>query len=121
MDLRPVTMDTPSTPGAESSRPSDILVVDDDSRNLLAIDAALGDLGRLVKAKSGREALSHLLRQEFALILLDVNMPDLDGFETARLIRQRERSRHVPIIFITAYQQDTKQILEGYALGAVDF
>jgi len=103
--------------------PPDILVVDDDPGNLAAIEVALGDLGRnLVKASSGPEALRHLLAQDFALILLDVNMPNMDGFETARIIRERPRSRHVPIIFVTAYNRDdTELILRGYSLGAVDF
>src|SRR6185436_5361946 len=103
--------------------PPDILVVDDDPGNLAAIEVALGELGRnLVKAGSGEEALRHLLAQDFALILLDVNMPGMDGFETARAIRARPRSRHVPIIFVTAYnREDTDIILRGYSLGAVDF
>jgi signal transduction histidine kinase len=97
-------------------------VVDDDAGNLAAIEVALGDLGhRLVKARSGAEALRYLLVQDFALILLDVNMPGMDGFETARVIRGRERSRHVPIIFVTAYNRDDTDILTGYSLGAVDF
>lgn len=100
----------------------DILVVDDDPNNLVAIEVALGDLGaRLVKASSGTEALRHLLKQDFALILLDVQMPSMDGFETARLIRARDRSRHVPIIFITAHSHDDDAVLKGYDLGAVDF
>ncbi len=103
--------------------PPDILVVDDDPGNLAAIEVALGELGRnLVKARSGEEALRHLLAQDFALILLDVNMPGMDGFETARVVRERPRSRHVPIIFVTAYnREDTDLILRGYSLGAVDF
>ena len=103
--------------------PPDILVVDDDPGNLAAIEVALGELRRnLVKARSGEEALRHLLEQDFALILLDVNMPGMDGFETARIIRERPRSRHVPIIFVTAYnREDTDLILRGYSLGAVDF
>ncbi len=119
-------MTVPSThtrarePSARAS--FDILVVDDDAANLLAIEAALGELGsRLVKASSGAEALKRLLEQDFALILLDVRMEAMDGFETARLIRQRARSRHVPIIFVTAYGQSDARVLEGYELGAVDF
>jgi two-component system, sensor histidine kinase len=102
---------------------ADILVVDDDPGNLAAIEVALGDLGRnLVKARSGTEALRHLLNQDFALILLDVNMPGMDGFETAQAIRGRPRSRHTPIIFVTAYnREDGDLILRGYSLGAVDF
>src|SRR5690606_33415728 len=72
-------------------------------------------------ATSGPEALRRLLRQDFALILLDVHMPTMDGFETARLIRGRPRNRHVPIVFVTAYDQTDARVLEGYALGAVDF
>jgi signal transduction histidine kinase len=100
----------------------DILVVDDNPRNLLAIDAALGEFeGRIVKAKSGEDALRALLRQDFAVILLDVQMPGLDGFETARLIRTRERCRHTPIIFVTAFDQKRDDVLRGYELGAIDF
>ena len=110
-----------ATAEAESSA-TDILVVDDNARNLLAIDVALGDFaGQLVKAKSGEDALRALLRQDFALILLDVQMPGLDGFETARLIRSRDRCRHVPIIFVTAFDQKREEVLRGYELGAVDF
>ncbi len=116
----------PDEPAADAQGISpdafDILVVDDDAANLLAIEAALGDLGpRLVKARSGAEALKRLLEQDFALILLDVHMPGMDGFETARLIRSRKRNRYVPIIFVTAYGQSDTRVLEGYVLGAVDF
>src|ERR1700739_3808854 len=80
-----------------------ILVVDDRPEKLLALEAVLEDLGQtIVRAYSGREALRHVLEQEFAVILLDVNMPGMDGFETAAMIRQRKSSEHVPIIFITA-------------------
>ena len=100
----------------------DILVVDDDPANLLAIEVALGDLGRrLVKTSSGVEALRRLLTQRFALVLLDVQMPNMNGFETARLIRGRPSTKHLPIIFVTAYRRDNAEILEGYSLGAVDF
>lgn len=106
---------------ADDGEPRDILVIDDDPANLTAIEVALGDLGRrIVKARSGRQGLRHLLSQDFALILLDVQMPEMDGFETARLIRSRDRSAHVPIIFITAYERDD-DVLRGYRLGAVDF
>ena len=102
--------------------PSDILVVDDTPENLTAIEVALDELNyRLVKAQSGKEALRRLLKQDFALILLDVQMPGMTGFETARLIRARDRSRQVPIIFITAYDRDDEEVLEAYRLGAVDF
>ena len=104
-------------------RPSfDILVVDDNASNLLAIEAALSGLGlNLVTAQSGADALRWLLERDFALILLDIEMPSMDGYETARLIRGRLRTRHVPIIFVTAFSRDDREILEGYALGAVDF
>ena len=106
----------------QGTDPSDILVVDDDEKNLTAMEVALGDLaGRLVKVRSGEEALRHLLERDYAVILLDVQMPDMDGFETARLIRSRERSRHVPIIFVTAYSQNDQDIRQGYELGAVDY
>lgn len=98
-----------------------ILLVDDRPANLLALETILEDLGQeLVKANSGKEALRHLLTDEFAVILLDVNMPEMDGFETAALIRERERSRHTPILFITAHKDDEHQF-RGYYAGAVDF
>ncbi len=101
---------------------ADILVVDDNAANLVAIQAALGDFeSRVVRAQSGTEALGLLLERDFALILLDVKMPSMDGFETARMIRSRRRSRHTPIIFITAHGRDDQDILAAYQLGAVDF
>ncbi len=100
----------------------EILLVDDNPANLLAIEAALGDLALAVqRAHSGSEALRILLERDFALILLDVNMPSMDGFDTAKLIRERKRSRHTPIIFVTAYSRDDRQVLAAYELGAVDF
>ena len=98
-----------------------ILLVDDRPEKLLALEAVLEDLGQvIVRAYSGREALRHVLNEEFAVILLDVNMPGMDGFETAQLIRQRKNSQHVPIIFITA-MGDEMHAARGYALGAVDY
>src|SRR5688500_8306489 len=86
----------------KSARPQiNILLVDDHPENLLVLEAILEPLGQnLVRATSGREALTHLLREDFALILLDVQMPGMDGFETASLIKQREKSRSIPIIFV---------------------
>jgi signal transduction histidine kinase len=112
-----------SQPVAEAPQiGGDILVVDDNAANLVAIQAALGDFeGRVVRAQSGTEALGLLLDRDFALILLDVKMPSMDGFETARMIRSRKRSRHTPIIFITAHGRDDQDILAAYQLGAVDF
>lgn len=103
-------------------RAADVLIVDDNPQNLLAIEVALEDIAaRLVKAHSGQEALRYLLRDDFALVLLDVQMPSMDGFETARLIRQRARTRDLPIIFVTAFDTDAAAILSAYELGAVDF
>jgi two-component system sensor histidine kinase/response regulator len=99
-----------------------ILVVDDQPENLLAAEAVLESLGQdVVRAQSGREALRHLLADDFAVILLDVMMPEMDGFETAALIRQRERSRTTPIIFITALGRSEEHIFRGYDVGAVDY
>jgi PAS domain S-box-containing protein len=101
---------------------SAVLLVDDRSENLLALEAILEPLEtELVTAGSGEEALGHLLRREFAAILLDVQMPGLDGFETAELIRARERTRHLPIIFLTAVSKDADQVGRGYSAGAVDY
>ncbi len=100
----------------------DILVVDDNDTNLIAVEAALAPLGRkLVLARSGVEALARLLEQDFALIILDVAMPGMDGFETARLVRSRARNRATPIIFITGLSWQDEEILKGYELGAFDF
>jgi signal transduction histidine kinase len=102
--------------------PATVLLVDDREANLLALEALLEPLGlRLVRATSGRQALKFLLKEDCALILLDVQMPDLDGFETAALIRSRERSRNTPIIFVTAVNREESQIVKGYAHGAVDY
>ncbi len=100
----------------------DILLVDDNHTNLIAIEAALVPLGRkLVMARSGMEALGRLLEQDFALIILDVAMPGMDGFETARLVRSRQRNRATPIIFITGMSWQDAEVIKGYELGAFDF
>ncbi|TMQ35060.1 MAG: response regulator, partial [Planctomycetota bacterium] len=99
-----------------------ILLVDDQAANLLALEAVLADLGHnLVKASSGEDALRRLLTHDFAVILLDVQMHGMDGFETARLIRDREKSRHTPIIFLTAFESNRLSVQEAYSLGAVDY
>lgn len=99
-----------------------VLLVDDYPENLLALEAILDNLGQnLVKANSGEQALRCLLNLDFALILLDVQMPGMDGFETAKLIRQRERSRYTPIIFLTALSTSDNLVFRGYSLGAVDY
>src|ERR1700683_771356 len=98
-----------------------ILLVDDTPENLVALEAALSGLGeQLVLAKSGKEALRYLLDDDFAAILLDVRMPEMDGFETAELIRSRPRSKQIPILFLTGYR-DEEHLFRGYDLGAVDF
>jgi two-component system, sensor histidine kinase and response regulator len=107
---------------AETPGPVKILLVDDQADNLLSAGAVLEALGEeVVTAESGREALRHLLDQDFAVIVLDVMMPEMDGFETAALIRERERSRHTPIIFLTALGRSEEHIRRGYTLGAVDY
>ncbi|GIJ47290.1 hypothetical protein Val02_41760 [Virgisporangium aliadipatigenens] len=99
-----------------------VLLVDDRKDNLLALEAILQGLPVVtVAAHSGEEALKHLLVEDFALILLDAQMPDMDGFETARHIKRRERTRHVPIIFLTAADRDAHMAMRGYAVGAVDY
>ncbi|MBL8950338.1 MAG: response regulator, partial [Myxococcaceae bacterium] len=100
----------------------DILLVDDQAAGLLSLEATLEPLGqRLHRAQSGREALRALLDRDFALILLDVVMPGLDGFETARLIRERERSAETPIIFLTGLSETGLPRLRAYSMGAVDY
>jgi CheY-like chemotaxis protein len=107
--------------GSSGSSPK-ILIVDDRPENLLALEAILQGLGHeLVKAHSGEEALKRLLTEDFALILLDVQMPGMDGFETATHIKQRERTRDVPIVFLTAIDGEAHQAFRGYAAGAVDY
>ncbi len=106
---------------SEPSTRVKILLVDDTPENLVSLEATLETLGEeLVLANSGREALRCLLEHNFAAILLDVKMPDMDGFETAELIRARPRSRHVPILFLTGYKNE-EHLFRGYDLGAVDF
>ena len=102
--------------------PAKILLVDDRPENLLALEAILHGLGHeMVKAGSGEEALKQLLSDDFALILLDVQMPGMDGFETATHIKQRRRTRDIPILFLTAIDGEAHQAFRGYAAGAVDY
>jgi signal transduction histidine kinase len=98
-----------------------VLAVDDDENNLLAIETVIEDIAEVVRAGSGEEALRHLLRDEFAVILLDIFLPGIDGYETAHIIRQRERSKRIPIIFLTAVNREPDHMLHGYAMGAVDY
>ncbi len=102
--------------------PARVLLVDDRPENLLALETLLTPVGyHLTRAESGREALRHVLQNDFAVILLDVQMPEMDGFETARLIRARERSRHTPIVFLTAHSTSDSEVARAYATGAVDY
>lgn len=111
----------PNPPAEETKSRVRILLVDDNPENLISLEAALEVLGEeLVLADSGTEALRQLLDRDFAAILLDVKMPDMDGFETAELIRARPRSRQTPILFLTGYKNE-EHLFRGYDLGAVDF
>jgi PAS domain S-box-containing protein len=102
--------------------PANILIVDDQPENLLALAAVLEPLRhRVVQASSGEEALKRLLEDDFAVILLDVQMPGLDGFETAEYIKRRDRTRQVPIIFLTAIDKESHHVFRGYSVGAVDY
>ena len=112
--------ESPALQGRAPDR-AKILLVDDTPENLISLEAALEGLGQdLVLASSGTQALRHLLEDDFAAVLLDVKMPEMDGFQTAELIRARKRSRHTPILFLTGYKSD-EQLFRGYDLGAVDF
>jgi signal transduction histidine kinase len=101
---------------------ANLLLVDDERRNLVALRELLaGEDRELVLAHSGEEALRHALQRDFAVVLLDVRMPDMDGFETARLLRGRERSRLTPVIFLTAAADELEAVFRGYEVGAVDY
>lgn len=106
----------------ESCPTINILLVDDRPENLLALEAILDSPSyRLVKARSGDEALRSLLKHPFSLILLDVQMPGLNGFETAKLIKSREMLRHIPIVFMSAIHKAYEYVFQGYSVGAVDY
>ncbi len=98
-----------------------VLVVDDDERNLLAIRTVIEDIAEVETAASGEEALRHLLKGEFAVILLDVFMPGMDGYETAQIIRQREQTKRIPIVFLSAVNKEKEHLMRGYGMGAVDY
>src|SRR5262245_21389461 len=101
--------------------PASILLVDDEPANLVALEAVLAPLGqRLVKAASGQEALRHVLREEFAAILLDVRMPVMDGFETAEIIRSRTATRSTPILFVADFPEAERDLPQAYRIGAAD-
>src|SRR5204862_4142268 len=127
---QPATMERAPDPAppALDAQPADaaakakILLVDDEPKSLYALQELLSTLGQnLMIAQSGEEALRLALRNDFAVILLDVRMPGIDGFETARMIRNRERSRLTPIIFLTAAADEMSSMFRGYEAGAVDY
>src|SRR3954467_13870022 len=109
-------------PPLAATLPVNILLVDDEVRNLEALESFLGSTEyRLVRALSAQTALLLLLERDFAVIVLDVQMPGMNGIELANLIKQRKRTQHIPIIFLTAYFQEDKDVLQGYTSGPVDY
>ena len=109
-------------PAARSQAPVNILIVDDEPKNLLVLEAILDDPRyRLVRAGSGEQALRALLEDEFALLILDIHMPGLSGFDLAQMIRQRKKTANVPIIFLTAQYRTHEYVIKGYDSGAVDY
>jgi signal transduction histidine kinase len=121
--IRPARAATAEAPAALSAagQRARILLVDDDERNLLALSEVLNPIAETVTAASGRDALRELLDGEFAVILLDVFMPGMDGYETASLIRQRAQTSKIPIIFLSAVNKETEHLMRGYTMGAVDY
>ncbi len=122
-DMPVVHPDEPEEPEIAPDQPerARVLLVDDDERNLLALKTVLEDLGEVVLARSGEEALRHLLKGEFAVILLDVYMPGMDGYETAQIIRGREQTKSIPIVFLSAVNKEAEHLMRGYSMGAVDY
>ena len=116
----PLAGELPGLDGHPAER-ARVLVVDDDERNLLAIRTVLEELADVVVAGSGEEALRSLLKHEFAVILLDVYMPGMDGYETAQIIRSREQTKRIPIVFLSAVNKETEHLMRGYSMGAVDY
>src|SRR5438270_3846981 len=102
--------------------PVNILIVDDEPKNLTVLETVLDDpTYRLVRATSGEAALLALMAEEFAVLVLDVRMPGMSGFEVAQLVKERKKTARIPIIFLTAYYNEDQHILEGYVSGAVDY
>lgn len=122
-DMPVLHPDEPEEPEIAPDQPerARVLLVDDDERNLLALKTVLEDLGEVVLARSGEEALRHLLKGEFAVILLDVYMPGMDGYETAQIIRGREQTKSIPIVFLSAVNKEAEHLMRGYSMGAVDY
>jgi len=103
-------------------QPINILIVDDEPKNLTVLETVLDDPGyRLIRAESAEQALLALVGEEFALLILDIRMPGMSGFELAQVIKERKKTAQVPIIFLTAYDSDDQHVLEGYGTGAVDY
>lgn len=126
MDKLPIPLttrsDSESQDGGESITRVNVLLVDDEPKNLTVLETVLSDPGyRLVRANSANEALMALVTEEFGLIILDIHMPDMSGFELAQLIKQRRKTASIPIIFLSAYYGEEQHVLEGYATGAVDY
>src|SRR5689334_15522883 len=102
--------------------PTNILIVDDEPKNLTVLESILNDPGyRLIRAESADQALLALVVEEFALLILDIRMPGMTGFELAKMIKERKKTARVPIIFLTAYYNEDQHMLEGYGAGAVDY
>ncbi len=107
---------------ASNDEPINILLVDDEPRNLTALQSVLENSGyRLVCAESAEQALLALVAEEFAVLIIDIQMPGMSGFELAQMIKQRKKTAGVPIIFLTAYYSEDRHVLEGYSTGAVDY
>jgi signal transduction histidine kinase len=119
MDTATPTLTSPPDP---ATVPVNILIVDDEPKNLAALESILDDNAyRLVRAASGEEALLAMMAEEFAVLILDVRMPGMSGFEVAQLVKERKKTARIPIIFLTAYYNEDQHILEGYVSGAVDY
>ncbi len=111
-----------SSKGDAAEAPINILIVDDEPRNLAVLETVLTDLPyHLIRAGSADEALLALIDDEFALLILDISMPGMSGFELAQMIKTRKKTAHVPIIFLTAFYNEDQHALEGYSTGAVDY
>jgi signal transduction histidine kinase len=120
-DLQPEPAAAAAAPKAAPMKRARVLVVDDDDKNLLAIRTVIEDIAEVEVAQSGEEALRHLLKGEFAVILLDVFMPGMDGYETAQIIRQRDQTKRIPIVFLSAVNKEKEHLMRGYSMGAVDY